>query len=331
MHSFSLAQPQTITEAIAATAQPDAKTPDAKIIAGGTDLMQLMKDNVERPDRLIDIAGLPLGGVEVTAQGLRMGALAHMAEVADHPDVRRDYPAIAQALAASASGQVRNMATIGGNILQRTRCGYFRDTAFACNKRVRGSGCPAQDGENRFLAILGTSDHCVATHASDFAVALAALDAEVELQGPAGPRRVALTEFHRVPGDTPEVETIMLPGELITAITVPASRLARNSHYLKVRDRASFEWALISAAVALDIGGGRIRAARVAMGGVGTKPWRLPQVEAALIGAAADETGFRAAAAHAADGARPLNQNGFKLTLMRNTLVRALQATAATI
>jgi xanthine dehydrogenase YagS FAD-binding subunit len=324
MQSFDLAQPTALADAIRLAA-----VPDAKFIGGGTDLLQLMKDRVERPRHLVDINALPMAAIEATPIGVRIGALARMADVAEHPTIVRDYPAVSQALLASASGQVRNMAAIGGNLLQRTRCGYFRDTGFPCNKRVPGSGCPAIEGENRFHAVLGGSDHCVATHASDLAVALAALDATVEVTGPNGRRDVKLVDFHLLPGDTPEHETVLTPGELITAVTLEASALTRGSHYLKVRDRASFEWALISAAVALEVAGGQVRGARVAMGGIGTKPWRLPAVEAALVGGPPTESAFRTAAGLAIEGAHPLSGNGFKLTLLQNTLVRALRTAAA--
>ncbi len=252
-----------------------------------------------------------------------------MSDVAAHPEVRAGWPAIAQALEASASPQVRNMGTIGGNLLQRTRCGYFRDTGFACNKREPGSGCPAIAGESRMLAILGGSDRCIATHASDLAVALTALDAVVELRGPGGTREVPLTEFYRLPAETPEVETIMRPGELITAVSVPADAAARNSHYLKLRDRASFEFALVSVAVALEVQDGTLRTVRLAAGGVGTRPWRLPEGEAALRGQAAGDAAFRQAAGHASDGAHPTRQNGFKQILLQRAVLRSLQNATA--
>lgn len=325
MEAFALVAPRDIDGALAAVAAPDAK-----YIAGGTDLIQLMKDWVERPRRLVDLDELPLDRIELTEQGARIGALARMSDVADHIELRRRYPVIAEALLASASPQLRNMASIGGNLLQRTRCGYFRDVGFPCNKRVPGSGCPAIEGDNRLLAILGGSDHCIATNPSDLAVALAALDAAVELQSAgSGARTVPLTEFHLMPGDTPERETVMLPGEIITAILVPPPRPNERSHYLKVRDRASFEFALVSAAVVIALDGERVREARIAMGGIGTKPWRLPQVEAALADAPILREAFAAAAAHAAEGAHPLAQNRFKIPLMQRTLVRALTTVTA--
>jgi xanthine dehydrogenase YagS FAD-binding subunit len=325
MQAFSLVTPADPDDAVRAAAEPGTM-----FIGGGTDLLQLLKDNVVAPTRLVDLAGLPLSGIEVTPSGIRIGALARMSDVAAHPAVRRDWPVIAEALLASASPQVRNMATMGGNLLQRTRCGYFRDTGFPCNKRVPGSGCPAIRGENRILAMLGGSEHCIATHPSDLAVALVALDAIVEIRGPNGAlRRVSAGDLHRLPGDTPHIETILRRGEMIAMLEVPASPAARRSHYLKVRDRASFEFALVSAAVALDLDGATIRDARVAMGGVGTKPWRLPAVEAALRGQPFGEATFAAAASVAPEGAAPVGQNGFKVTLMQRTLVRALQNVVA--
>jgi xanthine dehydrogenase YagS FAD-binding subunit len=321
MEAFTIAAPRDLDAALAAAQQRDAK-----FIAGGTDLMQLMQDFVERPKRLVDIDGLPLDGVTIGADGVRIGALVRMADLADHAEIRRQYPVVTEALLASASPQVRNMATIGGNLLQRTRCGYFRDVGSACNKREPGTGCPAIGGDHRRLAVLGGSDHCIATHASDLAVALAALDASVELRGAAGTRVVPLNDFYRLPGDTPQQETVLAPGELITAVLLPPAGMEERSHYLKLRDRASFEFALVSAAVVVTRDGDRIRTARVAMGGVGTKPWRLPQVEAALSGAPATRDAIADAMARAGDGAHPLAENGFKLPLMQRALIRALLA-----
>jgi xanthine dehydrogenase YagS FAD-binding subunit len=326
MQPFTLAGPGNLNAALAAAAGANTK-----YIAGGTDLMQLMKDDVERPDHLVDLVGLPLDHVEITADGARIGALAPMSDAADHPELRRHWPIIAEALLASASPQLRNMATMGGNLLQRTRCGYFRDVGFRCNKRAPGSGCPAIAGDNRLLAIFGGSEHCAATNPSDLAVALTALDAVVELRGVSSPnaRQVPLNEFHLLPGDTPQRETVMQPGEIITAILVPAATAGLRSYYLKVRDRASFEFALVSAAVVLGVAGGQVTKARIAMGGVGVKPWRLPAVEAALAGAPATPDAFAAAAAHAADGAHPLRQNAFKIPLMQRALIRALTIATA--
>ncbi len=325
MQAFTLARPTALDAAISG-----AGGDGAKYIAGGTDLMQLMKDNVEAPTHLIDLEPLPLTGIRADGAELRLGAMARMSDVAAHPAVRGGWPVISQALEASASPQVRNMGTMGGNLLQRTRCGYFRDTGFACNKRVPGSGCPAIAGENRLLAILGGSDHCIAAHPSDLAVALVALNASVELRGTGGAtRRMPVRDFHRLPGETPQDETNLAPGELIVAIVVPASPAARRSFYLKVRDRSSFEFALVSAAVAMDVQDGTIADIAVAAGGVGTKPWHLPEVEMALRGKPPTDETLRAAAMQAGLGARPASQNGFKLPLLRNTVLRALQTVAA--
>jgi xanthine dehydrogenase YagS FAD-binding subunit len=324
MQVLTLTRPTDMRAAVAA-----ASHPDAAYIAGGTDLLQLAKDNVATPSRLVDLEGLNRSGIHASAQGLRLEHLARMSDVAAHPEVVRRWPVLSQALLASASPQVRNMGTMGGNLLQRTRCGYFRDTGFACNKRVPGSGCPAIRGENRNLAILGVSEHCIATNPSDMAVALMALDAELELLGQNGTRRVALRDFHREPGETPHIETVLAPGELISAIEVPASGAAQRSGYVKVRDRASFEWAVVSAAVAMEIVSGTIRDVRVAAGGVGTKPWRLPEVEAALTGKAPDAATLKQAAEQAGVGAKPASRNGFKVLLLKRTVLRALQTVAA--
>jgi len=324
MQPFTLTRPVDVKSAIAAGARPEAV-----YIAGGTDLLQLTKDNVETPREIVDLEILSLSRIHATANGLRLEPLARMSDVASHPEVVRNWPVLSQALLASASPQVRNMGTIGGNLLQRTRCGYFRDTGFACNKRVPGSGCPAINGENRMHAILGVSDHCIATYPGDMAVALMVLDADLELTGQSGTRKVAIGDFHREPGDTPHIETVLQPGELITGIDIPASAAAKRSHYLKVRDRASFEFALISAAVALDIEGDTIRSARVAAGGVGTRPWRLPEVEAALAGKSPDPGTLKAAADQAGQGARPARMNGFKTVLLKRTVLRALQTVSA--
>lgn len=324
MQPFTLTTPRNPPDAIAAAAAPGAK-----YIAGGTDLMQLAKDNVETPTQLIDLEALDLRRIETKHEKLRLQPLARMADVAAHPAVVKNWPALSQALLLSASPQVRNMGTMGGNLLQRTRCGYFRDTGFACNKRDPGSGCPAINGENRNLAILGGSEHCIATNASDMAVAMVALDAVLELTGQNGARRVPIADFHRLPGETPHIETVLQPGELITAVELPATPMARRSGYLKVRDRASFEWAVCSAAVALDVQGGVIRQCRVAAGGVGTKPWRLPEVEAALVDKPATPDTFKAAAEQAGQGAQPHSRNGFKVLLLKRTVFRALTTVSA--
>ena len=311
MRPFDLTAPATVEAALASP---------GTFLAGGTTLVDLMKLNVLTPGRVTDINALPLRGID-TSDGLRIGALERMSDVAQHPGV---YPAISRALLLSASQQLRNMASIGGNLLQRTRCGYFRDVNTPCNKREPGSGCPAVSGANRMHAVLGTSDSCVATHASDLAVALVALDTEIRLAGVSGTRTVRLDDFYRLPGDTPEVENDLRPGELITEVVVPRLDWAWRSTYVKVRDRQSYEFALCSAAVALNIEDSRIVDARVAVGGVATRPWRLTSVEAALRGAPATQEAFEDAASAAAEGARPLPGNGFKVPLLKRTIVRAL-------
>src|ERR687888_847667 len=317
MHPFVLERPNDLAAALAVRAQAGRTDAPVEYIAGGTDMVQLLQEYVRRPERLVSLAGLLDRGIDVGPQGLRLGAAATMAEVAAHPAVVQQFPLIAEALLNSASPQVRNQATMGGNVLQRTRCPYFRDVGYAaCNKRAPGSGCAAIGGENRWHAVLGTSDHCIAAHASDLAVALVALDAAVEVRGPRGQRTVLLDDLYRLPASTPHIETVLEPGEVITAITVPASAATRRSHYLKVRDRASFEFALVAAAVALDMDGPRIREARVALGGVGTKPWRVLQVEKALAGASLDPAALRRAAALAAEGAQGSGHNDFKIVLM---------------
>ena len=330
MHPFALERPRDLAAAIASRAQAGLNDAPAEWIAGGTDMVQLLREEVRRPDRLVDLQGIVDAGVEAGPAGLRMGAGASMANAASHAAVREAYPMLAEALVASASTQVRNQATVAGNLLQRTRCSYFRDVGVpACNKRAPGSGCAALEGENRGHALFGTSEACIATHASDFAVALVALDARVRVQGPGGERVVPLEELHRLPGETPHLESLLGPGEVITAIEVPASPAARRSHYLKVRDRASFEYAVVSAAVAVDMDGGRIREARVACGGVGTKPWRLRNVEAALRGASLEPEALRAAASRAAEGAQARKHNAFKAELMQRAIVRAIETAGA--
>jgi xanthine dehydrogenase YagS FAD-binding subunit len=321
MNNFAYTQAASTKEA-STTAQADKQ---AAFISGGTSLIDLMKSNIEQHSLLVDINRLSLLGVENSATGLRIGALERMSDVGEHPLVVQNYPVISQSLLASASPQLRNMASMGGNLLQRTRCGYFRDVAFPCNKRVPGSGCPAQDGDNRNLAILGGSTSCIATHASDLCVALVALEAKLTIENVKGVvRTVPLAEFYKLPGKTPHIENQLQPGDLITAITVPAAAHARKSHYLKVRDRASYAYALVSAAVGLDVQGGTIRSARVALGGVGTVPWRVPAVEKALVGKPATEETFRAAAALAVHDASPREHNKFKVELAQRTIVRAL-------
>ncbi|MFF3853867.1 FAD binding domain-containing protein [Micromonospora sp. NPDC002575] len=322
MRAYTFSQPRVVREAIA-----HAGT-DTAFLAGGTTLVDLMKLDVMTPARVVDINRLPLRGITLDRDGLHVGALERMSDVAADHNVRRDYPLIAQALELSASAQLRNMASIGGNLLQRTRCGYFRDVTTACNKREPGSGCSALTGINRTHAILGTSDACVATHPSDLAVALVALGTDVHLVGGQGTRTVPLDTFYALPGSTPQVENVLRPGELITGITVPRSMWAANSIYVKIRDRQSYEFALASAAVAVEWRGRTIRQARIAAGGVGTRPWRLPAVERALAGRPATADTFEEAVRTAADGALPLSHNAFKPALLRQTLIRALTVLA---
>jgi xanthine dehydrogenase YagS FAD-binding subunit len=297
-----------------------------RYIAGGTTLVDLMRETVERPTALVDITGLPLHDITAGGDGtLRIGALVTMSDAAADPRIRTAYPVISQALELSASAQLRNMATLGGNIMQRTRCPYFRDVTAACNKRTPGAGCAAQDGVNRAHAILGTSEHCVATHPSDVAVAFAALEATVRLLGPDGERTVAFRDFLLPPGATPEREHAIRTGELITAVEIPAHPRPLRSGYLKVRDRQSYEFALTSAAVALHVQGGVVRAAKVAAGGVGTVPWKLTAVERYLAGKTPSAQLWSDAAARAADGARPLAHNAFKVELLKRTVERQLR------
>ena len=299
--------------------------PRGKLLAGGTTAIDLAKIYVEQPETFIDINGVQgLGDVAQMASGLRIGALARMSACAQSPIVRTHYPAIARALLLSASPQLRNMASMGGNLLQRTRCSYFRDIAYPCNKRVRGSGCSAIGGDTRRHAVIGGSAACIATYPSDVAVALVALDAVIVLHGPAGRvRRVALDQFLRLPGDTPDIENLLAHDELVAAIEVPAAAHATRSTYLKVRDRQSYEFAFVSAAVGLDIANGRIRAARIALGGVAHKPWRERAVEAALVGRTADEASLRTAAEAALTNATPTEDNRVKLRIARSAIARA--------
>ena len=297
----------------------------ARYLAGGTNILDLMKIGVEAPPLLIDINALPLTSVEIRDNALWIGALARLTDVAADDIVRSRYPVVAIALEQSASPQLRNMATIGGNLLQRTRCPYFRDTAAPCNKRAPGSGCAAMAGENRREAVLGTSDQCIATHPSDLAVALAALDATVHVTGLHGTRSIALRDFYRLPGSTPQIETTLEPGELIVAVSAPILAYGARSTYVKVRDRAQYDFALASAAVAVDVQGGTIREARVALGGIATVPWRSLEAECALRGAPATRAAFERAAAAALAGARGHGGNDFKIALAQRMLVRALE------
>ncbi len=325
MHPFAFRKVTDQAGALAA-----ARERSVKFVAGGTTLVDLMKLHVENPDVVVDINALPLDRIdELPDGGLRIGAMVRNSDFAWDRRVQERFPVLAQALLAGASPQLRNMATTGGNLLQRTRCLYFRDTAMRCNKRAPGTGCDALHGMNRQHAVLGTSEHCIAAHPSDMCVALAALDATVRIDGPAGERVVPFGEFHLLPDAHPERETVLEPGELITAVDVPALPFGRRSLYLKVRDRWSYAFALASAAVALDLQDGTIRGARIALGGVGTKPWRAREAERALIGAQPGSAAFQRAADLALEGAVPRQHNAFKIPLARRTLLRALARTAA--
>ncbi|GGS22729.1 oxidoreductase [Streptomyces aureoverticillatus] len=299
--------------------------PEARYLGGGTNLVDLMKTGVERPALLVDVTQLPLDGVEVTADGgLRVGATVTNSDLAAHPEVRRRYPALAQAVLAGASGQLRNMATVGGNLLQRTRCGYFTDTARPCNKRTPGSGCAAREGEHHNHAILGASAHCVATHSSDMAVALAAFDAVISYETGEGPGELPLADFYLPVGDTPHRETALPPGALITHITLPPAPVAERSRYRKVRERASYAFAIGSVAAALDVRDGVVREVRLAYGAVASRPWRAHAAERALTGGPATAAAFAAAADAELAAAEPLSDNGYKVPLVRNLTVAVL-------
>ena len=306
-----------------------AADPSAKFIAGGTNLIDLLKEDVEQPTRLIDISRLPLKTVEETAEGgLRIGALVPNSDLAYHPLIEQRYPLLGSAILASASQQLRNMASTGGNLLQRTRCFYFYDTATPCNKRLPGSGCSAIDGVNRINAVLGTSEACIATHPSDMCVALAALEASVHVAGPAGERVIAFSDFHRLPGDTPQLDTNLHAGEIITAIELPAEGFAANYTYLKIRDRLSYAFALVAVAAVLELEGDTIKQARLALGGVAHKPWRDEAAEAALRGQPADQASFASAADRLLRDAKGFEHNAFKIDLARRAIVRALTQAA---
>jgi xanthine dehydrogenase YagS FAD-binding subunit len=299
--------------------------PDARFLGGGTNLVDLMKTGVERPTRLVDVRELPLDGIEVTTDGgLRIGATVTNSNLAAHPEVRRRYPALAQAVLAGASGQLRNMATVGGNLLQRTRCGYFADVTKPCNKRVPGSGCPAIEGEHHNHAILGASEHCVATHPSDMGVALTAFDAVVSYETADGPGTLPLADFYLPVGDTPHRETALPQGALITGVTLPPAPVAARSRYRKVRERASYAFAIGSVAAALDLRDGVVRDVRLAFGAVASRPWRATAAERVLTGAPADAETFAAAADAELAAAKPLPHNAYKVTLMRNLVVAVL-------
>jgi xanthine dehydrogenase YagS FAD-binding subunit len=331
MTPFAYTQSASVADAISAI----EGARDAKFLGGGTNLVDLMKMGVERPAQLIDITRLPLSKIEERPNVIRIGATALNRDVASHPLIRTRYTVLAEAILSGASPQIRNMATNGGNLLQRTRCFYFYDPTYAeCNKRVPGSGCAAIHGYNRIHAILGASDQCIATHPSDMAVALTALDAVVQVQSAAGERSIPITKFYRLPGTTPQLETNLHPGELITAIDLPSvssdpsSGGAVRSHYLKVRDRNSFAFALVSVAAVLEMDGETIRRARIALGGVAHKPWRVPEAEHALVGRKADESAFLAAAEILVRGAKTYRYNAFKVELARRSVVRALSTIA---
>jgi len=315
-------KPQAAIDAVATDA-------NAKFIAGGTNLVDLMKRGVMTPQKLVDINRLPFNKIEREGNGLRIGALALNSAVADDKQVRERQPLLALALNAGASGQLRNMATVGGNMLQRTRCAYFYDITMPCNKREPGTGCGALEGINRMHAIFGFSDKCIAVHPSDMSVALVALDATVLVSGPKGDRRIAFADLHRLPGDMPEKDTTLAAGELITAVDVPDGPFTKHVHYQKVRERASYAFALLSVAAALDLDGTTIKGARLAMGGVAHKPWRLAAAEQALVGKPATEETFRQAAAVAMQGAKAFKHNAYKLRLGPNTIVQALKTAAA--
>src|ERR1700722_14300355 len=328
MHTFEFIRPADTAAAIAAAAQAQTaqQGADVRFVAGGTTLVDLMKLNVETPARVIDINGLPLDKVETTSDGgLKIGAIVRNSDLAHHPRVQRDYAVLSQALLAGASGQLRNMATTSGNLLQRTRCMYFRDTAMPCNKREPGTGCPAITGSNRTLAVLGTSEHCIATNPSDMCVAMAALEATIHVQGSKGSRTIAFGDFHLLPGSTPNRETVLEPGDLITHVTLPPPVAGSKHTYLKLRDRASYEFALASAAVVITVARGHVTKARIALGGVGTKPWRSPEAEAALVGNPANAANFRKSAEAAMRHAKPQSENGFKIELAKRCLAHALK------
>ena len=328
MHTFEFIRPADQAGAIATAAQSKTaqQGADVRFLGGGTTLIDLMKLNVETPARLVDINRLPLGKIEETRDGgLQIGATVRNSDLAYHEQVQRDYSVLSQAILQGASAQIRNMATTAGNLLQRTRCVYFRDTAMACNKREPGSGCPAITGHNRTLAILGASEHCIATNPSDMCVALAALEASVHIQGPKGSREVAFGDFHLLPGDTPHRETVLEPGDLITHVMLPPPIAGSKQVYLKLRDRASYEFALASAAVVVTMGSGKITRARIALGGVGTKPWRSSEAEAALTGKPANEGTFREAAEAALRHAKPQSENKFKIELAKRCVMHSLR------
>jgi len=328
MKTFELTRANDNTQAVSAAAKATTAQQGAEIrfIAGGTTLIDLMKLNVETPQKLIDVNHLPLNKIDnLPDGGLTIGAMVRNSDLAYHPVVRKNYAVLSEALLSGASAQLRNMATTAGNLLQRTRCMYFRDTATPCNKREPGSGCAAITGVNRTLAILGTSEHCIATNPSDMNIALAALEATIHVRGTRGERSIPIADFHLLPGNTPQRETVLEPGDLITHVTLPPPAPGNRSLYLKLRDRASYEFALASAAVVVTAAGGKITRARVALGGVGTKPWRSTEAEAELTNQAATEAIFQKAANAALRDAKLQSQNGFKVELAKRCLVHALK------
>jgi xanthine dehydrogenase YagS FAD-binding subunit len=327
MELFELITPRTVSDAVKAQARSNTaqNRADVRFIAGGTNLVDYMKLNVETPRQLIDINSLPLTQIESTPDGgMKIGALARNSDVANHAAVKAQYAVLSEALLAGASPQLRNMATTAGNLLQKTRCVYYRDTTTACNKREPGSGCSAIGGYNRMLAILGTSEHCIASNPSDQNVALTALEATIHVEGSKGPRAIPIADFYLLPGTTPQNETVLEPGDLVTHVTIPALPAGAKSYYLKLRDRASYEFALASAAIVMKQSGGKIDFIRVAMGGVGTRPWRSLEAEKLLHGKTATPANFRAAAEAALHGAKPQSQNGFKVELAKRCLVHAM-------
>lgn len=321
MKTFTYTRANEVSDAVNEVAEDK----EAKFIAGGTNLLDLMKIQVMRPSHLVDITRLALNAIEETEEGgLRLGALVTNADTAYHEQVEKRYPLLSNAILAGATAQLRNMATDGGNLLQRTRCYYFYDTDTPCNKRDPGSGCSAIDGFNRDLAVLGTSEYCIATHPSDMAVALAALEAKVRVMGKDGERVIPLSEFHRLPGDTPHIDTNLKPNEIITAIDLPARGFADHYTYLKLRDRVSYAFALVSVAAALDLDGDTVREARIALGGVAHKPWRKPEAEALLNGQPATRENFQKVAEAYIEGAKGYGDNTFKIELAKRAIVRAL-------
>ncbi len=331
MHTFEFIRPADPGAAINAAAQSKTaqQSADGRFLGGGTTLIDLMKLNVETPTRVVDINRLPFDNIEDTSDGgLKIGSTVRNSDLANHSRVLRDYAVLSQAILSGASGQIRNMATTAGNLLQRTRCVYFRDTAMPCNKREPGTGCSAITGSNRTLAILGTSNHCIATNPSDMCVAMAALEAVIHVQGPKGTRVIPIGDFHLLPGDTPHRETVLEPGDLITHVMLPPTIAGSRQVYLKLRDRASYEFALASAAVVMTVDGEKISYIRIALGGVGTKPWRSPEAEAVLAGQPANAENFRQAAEAALRDARPQSENKFKVELAKRCLVHTLQTAA---